>query len=225
MSTPRSPAVAAVLDRLRATAAAEDEAGKARVRARESELGRRVYGSERTALYGSSPIGVTAEVGELLYLLVLARRPAVVVEFGASHGGSTIYLAAAVRDVGAGRIVTTELGADRALAARQNLVSAGLDDLVELREGDARDTLASLDEAVELVFLDGWNDLYLPVLLLLEPRLAPGGLVAADMSRDDPHLDAYRDYVGDPGNGYHAIEVPLDDGVVLAVRAAADVRR
>jgi hypothetical protein len=44
------------------------------------------------------------------------------------------------------------------------------------------------------------------------------------MSRDDPHLDVYRPYVGDPGNGYHSIEVPLDDGVVLAVRGA-DVRR
>lgn len=110
-----------MLARLRATGGAEDEAGEARVRARESELGRRVYRSERAELYGPAPIGITAAVGELLYLLVLARRPAVVVEFRASHGGSTIYLAAAVRDVGAGRIVTAELRPGRALVARENL--------------------------------------------------------------------------------------------------------
>jgi predicted O-methyltransferase YrrM len=149
---------------------------------------------------------------------VLARRPARIVEFGASHGISTIYLAAAVRELGAGRVTTTELRRDRAQIARENLAAAGLDDLVELRVGDARDTLKHLDGPVDMVFLDGWNDLYLPVLRLLESRLRPGALVAADMSPDDPHLDAYRDHVGDPANGYHSLEVPLDDGVVVSVR-------
>jgi predicted O-methyltransferase YrrM len=218
MPTLRSPAVAGVLARLRAQGAAEDAAGRLRVRVREAELGHRVYGEERAELYGKAPIAIADDVGELIYLLVQARRPALVVEFGASHGVSTIHLAAAVRDVGAGRIVTTELRRDRAQAAAANLAAAGLDDLVELRVGDARDTLASLDGPVDMVFLDGWNDLYLPVLHLLEPRLAPGGLVAADMSPDDPHLDAYRDHVGDPANGYHSVEAPLADGVVVSVR-------
>ena len=63
------------------------------------------------------------------------------------------------------------------------------------------------------------NDLYLPVLRLLEPRLARGALVAADMSPSDPHLDGYRKYVGDVANGYRTVEVGLDDGVVLSARA------
>jgi hypothetical protein len=65
MSTLRSPAVAGVVARLIAAGAREDEAGKARVRAREAELGHMVYGRERAALYGTAPIAVTPEVGGL----------------------------------------------------------------------------------------------------------------------------------------------------------------
>src|SRR5262249_34083899 len=67
-------------------------------------------------------------------------------------------------------------------------------------------------------FLDGWNDLYLTVLEMLEPHLRPGALVAADMSRDDPHHARYRAHMGDPAHGYLTTELPLDDGVVLSVR-------
>ncbi len=214
-STPRSPAVARVLERLRAGGAAEDEPGRRRVRAREAELGHPVYGAERARLYAGAPIAVAPEVGELLYLLVLARRARQVVEFGASLGVSTIYLAAAIRDLGEGRVITTELDPDKACRARRNLAETGLDEVVELREGDALETLAELPAEVDLLFLDGGNDLYLPVLDLVDRRLAPGGLVAADMSRDDPHLVDYRRHVGER---YHSIEVPLDDGVVLSVR-------
>jgi predicted O-methyltransferase YrrM len=45
--------------------------------------------------------------GRLLYTLIRASRPATVVEFGTSFGISTIYLAAAVRDNGTGRVVRT----------------------------------------------------------------------------------------------------------------------
>ncbi len=57
--------------------------------------------------------------------------------------------------------------------------------LVELRAGDALETLIDLAEPVDLLFLDGRNDLYLPVLRLVEPRLAPEALVAADLNAED----------------------------------------
>ncbi len=186
------------------------------MRAREAAVGGRVYGEERAALYGTAPIAVAPDVGELLYLLAYGRRARTIVEFGASLGVSTIYLASAISDHGVGSVITTEVRPEKARLARASLTEAGLDGVVELREGDARVTLRDLAGEVELLFLDGWNDLYLPILGRVEPRLAPGALVAADMSRDDPHLDAYRDHVGDPDSGYRSIEVPLDEGVVLS---------
>ena len=123
---------------------------------------------------------VTADAGRLLYALVRASRPSTVVEFGMSLGISAIHLASAVRDNGAGRVVTTELSADKVATATRNFADAGLDDLITVLQGDALETLAGVEGPVEFVLLDGWKDLYIPVLELLEPRLAPGALVVAD---------------------------------------------
>ena len=91
-----------------------------------------------------------------------------------------------------GRLITTELSAAKAGTAAVNLAQAGLDDVVELRVGDALDTLAGLDDDVDFLFLDGSNDLYRGVLELVAPRLAPGALVVADLSAGDPELERYR---------------------------------
>jgi predicted O-methyltransferase YrrM len=187
---------------------------------RERELGRRVWGAERAEAYGSAPLSITPEVGELLYVLVVARRPRTIVEFGASHGYSTIHLAAGARDVGSCRVITTEIEPAKIVAAERNLAAAGLADLVELRAGDALSTLADVED-VDVLFLDGWNNLYEPVVDLLEPRLSPGALVIADLSADDPDQASYVERMHAPGNGYVTVEVPLDAGVVVSVRTAS----
>ena len=207
-----------MLDRLRLAGSQQDERAKERQRSREVELGRRLDGRERADLYRDAPIAIVPDVGELLYVLALARRAERVVEFGTSLGFSTIHLAAALRDNGSGSLITTEWQHEKAQLAEENLIEAGLGDLVEIRVGDAMETLGEMSGDIDIVFLDGWNDLYLQVLELLEPHLRPGGLVIADLSRDDPTLAPYSDYVRDPGNGYQSIEIPLDAGVLLSVR-------
>jgi predicted O-methyltransferase YrrM len=219
-STLHDPAVAAVLGRLRAHADSDDAPAKVRVAARERELGRKIYGRERADAYAGAPLAISAQVGRLLYVLALARRPRTIVEFGASLGYSTIHLAAALRDARGGRLITTELSAAKAGTAALNLAQAGLDDVVELRVGDALDTLQGVDDDVDFLFLDGSNDLYRGVLELVAPRLTPGALVVADLSADDPELERYRAQMLNPGSGYVSVEVPLDDGVVISSRSA-----
>ena len=92
-----TPAVATVLDRLHATAQAADEPAKQRVQDREAELGTRLSQIQRYEIYGEAPLAIKRDVGELLYLLALSRQARTVVEFGASLGVSTLYLAAALR--------------------------------------------------------------------------------------------------------------------------------
>ncbi|WP_416966677.1 O-methyltransferase [Streptomyces sp. 4F14] len=160
---------------------------------------------------------VSARGGELLYNLVRAVRPATVVEFGMSFGISTLYLAAAVRDNGTGRVITTELSKDKIAATRRTFTETGLDDLITVLEGDARDTLRSLDDPADFVLLDGWKELCLPVLRLLEPRLRPGTLVVAD-DVDLSGLRPYLDYVRDPANGYQSVTFPVEDGMEISCR-------
>jgi predicted O-methyltransferase YrrM len=216
-SSLRSPAVQRVLAELTRKARSEDPRAIERMRAHETRLGHRVYGRERAAVYGLAPLAITPEVGELLYLLAMARRPETIVEFGASLGFSTLHLAAAARDLAGVRVISTEVEPDKARAAAQNLAAAGLDDVVDLRVGDAFDTLADVG-AIDLLFLDGWNNLYVSLLERLEPKLSAAALVVADLSADDPELDPYCERMRDPTSGYVSVELPLDAGVVVSVR-------
>jgi predicted O-methyltransferase YrrM len=165
-------------------------------------------------------IPVSPEAGRFLYTLARAIQTGSVVEFGTSLGISTIYLAAAVRDRGEGRVIATELHSGKAQRARENLRAAGLLDYVDLREGDALETLRDIDGGVTLLFLDGWKKLYLPVLKLLEPALEPGAMVAADDLDLFPEVHKpYLAYVRNPGSGYVSVEVPIGDRFELSVRA------
>jgi len=141
--------------------------------------------------------------GSVLYALVLGARARTVVEFGTSFGVSTVFLAAALRDAGqGGRVITTEYDQGKADQARANLASVGLDGLVEIRVGDALQTLRdpALPE-IDMVFLDGAKTMYLDVLRTVEPSLRRGGLVASDNTDHDGMEDFLR-FLRDPANGY-----------------------
>ncbi len=168
---------------------------------------------------GEAYLAIDRHTGRFLYTLALAHASRTVVEFGTSFGISTIHFAAAVRDLGGGRVITAELVAGKVRQARANLAQAGLDDLVDCREGDALQTLADIDGPIDLVFLDGWKGLYLPVLKLLEARLRPGAVIVADDLAIFPEqLRPYLEYVRHPDHGYASVEVPIGDGLELSVR-------
>jgi len=167
---------------------------------------------------------ISARGGQLIYNLVRATRPATVVEFGTSFGISTLHLAAAVRDNGTGQVISTELSAAKAAAARSTFTEVGLDDLITVLEGDARQTLTTLAGPVEFVLLDGWKDLCLPILRLLEPRIAPGTLVVAD-DVNLRSLQPYLDYVRESANGYHSVTFPVEDGMEISCRLGTEMGR
>jgi predicted O-methyltransferase YrrM len=194
--------VAAALDRMYAETREQTQL----LRAKQDELQRLSSASaqDRADAMSAFYIPVTPEAGRLLYSLVRATRPATIVEFGMSFGISAIHLASAVRDNGSGRVVTTELSATKIAAAKRTFAETGLDDLITVLEGDALSTLAKVDGPVGFVLLDGWKELYLPVIKLLETHLSPGALVVADnteMADTRPYLD----YVRDADNGYVSV--------------------
>lgn len=141
------------------------------------------------------------EFGKLLYGLARSIRAETIVEFGTSFGISTIFLASAIRDNGAGRVVTTEFEPAKAERARENLAAAGVEEWVELRIGDARETLSDSPRDIDMVFLDGAKELYIDVLKLLEPHLRAGGIVASD-NTDHDGLEPFLSHVRHPSNGY-----------------------
>ena len=159
-------------------------------------------------------LAVSRETAKLLYVLARASGARAIVELGTSFGVSTLHLAAALRDNGGGRVITTELSPHKVARARETFAAAGLSDLVEVREGDALDTLArDLPDTIDLVLLDGAKVLYPRVLAMVEPRLRGGAMVIADNAGDSPE---YLTRVRDPESGY--LSVPFGGDVEVSMR-------
>lgn len=156
-------------------------------------------------------LSVSPQFGRFLYMNARASGARCIVEFGSSMGVSAIYLAAALRDMGGGRFIGTELQPGKAERARANIAAAGLSDLVEIRAGDARDTLRSgVGGDIDMLMLDGAFSLYLPMLKLLEPHLRSGAIIVGENAVEQ--AAGYLDYVRDPRNGYLSLPLPFEPG-------------
>ena len=117
-------------------------------------------------------------------------------------------------------MISTEINPRKAEQARKNIEEAGLTEFVEIREGDALETLRTIDGPVDLLLLDGWKDLYLPVLKLVEPALRREAVVVADDLNLYPEVHKpYLEYVRNPTNGYVSVEVPLEIRLDVALRS------
>ena len=183
---PADPAFCAVIEEYEARAE------------REQELWDSLPPSEAERRIDEWLLPVGRATGALLNLLVKESGARRILEVGSSFGYSTLWLAEAARTV-AGKVISLELSAAKTEYAAAQLARAGLAEFVEFRVGDALATLAKLQGPFDLVLIDLWKDLYVPVFELLHPRLAPGALVVADNMIEPasvrPHAHAYRSAV------------------------------
>jgi predicted O-methyltransferase YrrM len=231
VNTLNSARVAETLERLHRESEAADRehletfmAAMAASGATPEQAAAEIIASERADLravyrgYAGNFLAVSPDYGRFLYMMARACKARRVVEFGTSMGISTIYLAAALRDNGGGQLIGTELEPTKVARSRANLAAAGLADLVDVREGDALETLRDVGGEVDLLLLDGAFALYLPVLRLVEPRLRPGAVILGENAFEPEYLD----YVRNPANGYVSQSLALNEGRgnEFAVRAA-----
>jgi predicted O-methyltransferase YrrM len=153
-----------------------------------------------------------------LYLTGRALGAKTIVEFGTSFGISTIYLAAAVRDNGGGTVIGSEIEASKHARAEAHLQEAGLSDIADIRLGDALETLRQLPQPVDMVLLDGWKELYLPVLGLVRPRLRRGAVVLADnIFTFKKSLRPYVEHMQSGKNGFESTTLKISDGFEYSV--------
>ena len=213
MTTLSTAPLAPLLDRLFAEAEAPPAAlmpAEQRAAVTSSKTDYRAFYARMKDAY----LAVSRETGALLYMLARSTGARTIVEFGTSFGISTLHLAAALRDNGGGRLITSEFEPSKVARARENFTAGGLSDLIEIREGDALQTLArDLPERIDLLLLDGAKGLYPAILALLEQRLRPGALIVADNADWSPE---YLERVRSPRHGY--MSVPFAGDVELSMR-------
>jgi predicted O-methyltransferase YrrM len=118
-------------------------------------------------------------VGELLFILARATQARQILELGAATGYSAIYLARGCEPHN-GRVVTLESDPVMATRARDNCVRAGLEERVEVWEGEALVLMDGITGPFDLIFLDIDKESYLPALNRCQRLLRVGGLLVAD---------------------------------------------
>jgi predicted O-methyltransferase YrrM len=159
---------------------------------------------------------VAPTTGRFLFSLVAPQSGCEVLEIGGSRGSSSIWLGAGARILG-GHVVSLERDPAKCEAWRRNVAEAGLTEWVELVEGDALETLRSLDDVFDVVFLDAEKEDYEELFALARQKLEPGGLVVADNVLS--HVETLGEYSrrrqADPT--LCSVTVPLDNGLELTV--------
>jgi predicted O-methyltransferase YrrM len=163
-------------------------------------------------------LSVGREAGILLYLLATGAQSRRILELGTSYGYSTVWLGAAARTTG-GKVLSLELKEHKIEHARQALTRAGLSSRVEFYAGDCLESLRTLPGPFDFVLLDVWKDLYVPSFELVHPKLAPGGIIAADnMLQPEStraHADAYRACVRAAGD-MDSVLVEIGNGIEIS---------
>lgn len=182
-------------------------------------LGRSPTVAERGRRMKNIYVAITPEQGLFAYLVARSIKARRIVEFGTSFGVSTIYLAAAIRDTGGGLVVGSEIEETKAAKALEHLEEAGLSEYVDIRIGDAQQTLANPGGEVDMVLMDGWKNLYLPIIKILAPHLRPGAVVLSDnINTFKRTLAPYVAYMRSLTNGFQSVTIPLGEGLLYSVR-------
>jgi predicted O-methyltransferase YrrM len=164
------------------------------------------------------PVG--PEVGAFLHSLILAKRPARILELGTSYGYSTVIMADAARTVGA-TLVTMELADWKQAHAQEQIAKAGLSDVVDFRLGDAVGMIKADSGPFDFILLDIWKELYLPCFDAFYPKLSDEGIIASDnmitpeVARPDVRL--YREAVRAKADLQTAL-LPIGQGIELSIR-------
>lgn len=125
----------------------------------------------------SLPI-IGPEKGKILDEVVKNYRPNLILEIGTLVGYSAIRMARLLPDNG--KIICMEMDKDNAAQARKNIERAGLTKKISIIVGDAKQTIPTLNENFDLVFIDATKEEYLNYLKLVENKLKKGGVVVAD---------------------------------------------
>jgi predicted O-methyltransferase YrrM len=159
---------------------------------------------------------VEPTTGRFLFSLVAPQTDCEVLELGGSRGYSSIWLGAGVRYFG-GRVLSLEHDPMKIEAWHRNVEEAGVEEWVELCEGDAFEQLPLIDDVFDVVFLDAEKDDYEELFRLVRDKVEPCGLVVADnvLSHPEPLAQYSAARQADPT--LLSVTVPLDRGLELTL--------
>ena len=159
---------------------------------------------------------VARTTGQFLFALAAPQWDCEVLEIGGSRGYSSIWFGAGVRHLG-GRVLSLESDPAKCEAWRRNVAEAGLEEWLELVEGDAFQTLPEIQDVFDIVFIDAEKESYEALFELARDKVEPGALFVADNVLS--HADTLAAYSAarQADTTLESVTVPLDRGLELSV--------
>lgn len=160
-------------------------------------------------------LSVGLETAIFINNLAKSAKSKTILEVGMSYGYSTIWLAEAARANG-GRVISLENSPQKAEYSQQQIAEAGLSDFVDIRLGDALESLSVASETYDFVLLDIWKELYVPCFDLFFPKLNKGAWVIGDNMIFPPnaHVEAaaYRKRIRET-DAFDTVLLPIGSGI------------
>ncbi|ABK77082.1 O-methyltransferase [Cenarchaeum symbiosum A] len=151
--------------------------------------------NERCTSPAERMMAITPETGRFYNILLRAMGASSVLEIGLSHGYSTIWFADGIQDVPGSRITTLERDSSKCSIAGANLREAGVDGMVNIRQGDAADTLDGLEGPFDFVFIDADKENAIGYFEACLPLVRRNGIIAADNTLDMREMRPYIEHV------------------------------
>ncbi len=190
-----------------------------RVISRLDRQSERERGGKAKVPRGQEMLAITADTGMFFSILLKAIKAKRVLEVGTSVGFSTLWLADAVGRKG--KVVTIDMDGRKIARAKKNFRDAGVNRIIEIRQGVALDLLPKLKGRFDFVLLDADKENIIKYFDLVLPLVRAGGIIAADnMLFPPPYRRVMKKYArhvqGNPR--VLTVTVPIGMGEEITIR-------
>jgi caffeoyl-CoA O-methyltransferase len=166
-------------------------------------------------------LAITADTGIFFSVLLKAIKARRILEVGTSAGFSTLWFADAMGKNHSTRIITIEMNSQKVERALKNFKEAGVDKMIEIKQGIALDLLRMLKGKFDFVFLDADKENIIRYFDIVLPMVRIGGIIAADnMLYPDhfrPAMRKYARHVHTKPN-IQSVTVPIGMGEEITIK-------
>lgn len=166
-------------------------------------------------------LAITADTGIFFSVLLKAIKARRILEVGTSAGFSTLWFADAMGKNHSTRVITIEMNPQKVERALKNFKEAGVDKIIEIKQGIALDLLRKLKGKFDFVFLDADKENIIRYFDIVLPMVRIGGIIAADnMLYPDhfrPAMRKYARHVHTKPN-IQSVTVPIGMGEEITIK-------
>jgi caffeoyl-CoA O-methyltransferase len=173
---------------------------------------------------GQEMLAITSDTGVFFSIMLKAMRAKRILEIGTSTGFSTLWFADSIMSVtDKPRIITIETDFEKIRRAKKNFLQAGVDVIIEIKQGAAADVLRKIKKKnyFDFVFIDADKENMLEYFDLVLPMTRVGGIIAADNmlfpEHYRPDMDKYARYLRRMPN-IQSVTVPVGMGEEVTLK-------